>query len=689
MAVTALPRLLSIAHDGVHLAIELLEDRPVALLHVGAHPFINKMPERHRWAYRLVEARVAGEDHDYIGAGRFAGSGMGGRLRYISHSDVTDGAARRISIVQRDPLTGFETTSTLDIEDGVLVSRTEARNGGSAPLTLLDLSAFFLVGFASGPVPRGDRCRVSIPRNGWYAEFQWTHHSAGDLGLNNRFAFGSRHETVRSTGSWCSSNYLPMGYVEAASGGRGLLFETLHGGSWSWQIGETADELYLHVAGPGEAEGWWRTLAPGEVVTSPAVAVAPAPDFDAAMAAMTRHRRRTRLAGSDGSPVIFNDYMNCLMGDPDEAKILPLVDEAAALGAEVYCIDAGWYAKPGERWSFTLGDWSVNRDRFPRGLEPIVARIRERGMIPGLWFEIEAMTANHTGFADLPDDWFFVRHGRRVVSHRRHQLDFRNPAVRAFADRAIDAAVGDLGFEFLKLDYNFDSGIGSDLGAESPGQALIDYEVAFLAWLDALRARYPRLQIEHCASGGMRLARPYLDRTHNASNSDEGDPQQIARIAAAGATILLPEQNGTWALPKAGDDAERTAFAMACAIPFRMQLAGGAGELTPGQRTLVAEGVAAHKAVRDMVRDAVPSWPLGLPGYHDAWLCVALDAGGARLVALWRRDGGPDSITVPLPGAKAARLLYPSSLGSDWRLDGEQLFVTLAERCARIFMVET
>lgn len=47
--------------------------------------------------------------------------------------------------------------------------------------------------------------------------------------------------------------------------------------------------------------------------------------------------------------IIFNDYMNCLWGSPTTEKLLPLIDAAAEVGCEYFCIDAGWYA-PGEWW---------------------------------------------------------------------------------------------------------------------------------------------------------------------------------------------------------------------------------------------------------------------------------------------------------------------------------------------------
>jgi alpha-galactosidase len=258
--------------------------------------------------------------------------------------------------------------------------------------------------------------------------------------------------------------------------------------------------------------------------------------------------------------------------------------------------------------------------------------------------------------------------------------------VRAFGDEAIDMAVAELGCGFLKFDCNFDSGAGSEQGAESLGQALLDYESAFLSWLDSLQQRYPPLMIEHCASGGQRLGRPYLDRTNLASSSDEGDPLQVARIAAAATTMVLPEQNGTWALPKAGEDLEATAFAMLCAIPYRMSIAGGALGLSEGQRALVSEAVDLHKAIRGEIASAIPSWPLGLPGYHDAWICAALATPDALFVALWRREGGPGRHAIRLPaGASAGAVVYPSTLPTDWRMEEGGFSVSLEEHSGRLF----
>ena len=66
-------------------------------------------------------------------------------------------------------------------------------------------------------------------------------------------------------------------------------------------------------------------------------------DFDKAMGQLTTYRRRIRRPNQDNEklPIIFNDYMNCLFGDPTTEKELPLIDAAAEIGCEYFVIDAG------------------------------------------------------------------------------------------------------------------------------------------------------------------------------------------------------------------------------------------------------------------------------------------------------------------------------------------------------------
>ena len=117
-------------------------------------------------------------------------------------------------------------------------------------------------------------------------------------------------------------------------------------------------------------------------------------------------------------PVIFKRLYELPVGKSHHGILDSIIDKAAEVGAEYFVIDAGWYAEIGETWWESVGAWQPSATRFPFGLGDVVQRIRGKEMIPGLWLEIEVMGINCPLARELPDDWFFLRDGKRVMDHR-------------------------------------------------------------------------------------------------------------------------------------------------------------------------------------------------------------------------------------------------------------------------------
>ncbi|MCC2728585.1 alpha-galactosidase, partial [Blautia sp. MSK22_86] len=70
----------------------------------------------------------------------------------------------------------------------------------------------------------------------------------------------------------------------------------------------------------------------------------------------------------------------------------PLVDAAEKAGCEYFVIDAGWYADG--NWWDSVGEWQERRKRCPNGVREVTDYIRSKGMIPGVWLELEVMGIN-------------------------------------------------------------------------------------------------------------------------------------------------------------------------------------------------------------------------------------------------------------------------------------------------------
>jgi len=380
--------------------------------------------------------------------------------------------------------------------------------------------------------------------------------------------------------------------------------------------------------------------------------------------------------------VVFNDYMNTLMGDPTTEKLLPLIDATASVGAEVFCVDAGWYDN-GTSWWDGVGEWQPSTTRFPRGIEEVLGRIRERGMVPGLWLEPEVIGVRSPMADKLPAEAFLQRGGVRLVEHDRYHLDLRHPSAVAHLDGVVDRLVEELGVGYFKLDYNVEPGAGTDVAADSVGAGLLAHNRAHLAWLDGVLDRHPDLILENCASGAMRMDYAMLSRLQLQSTSDQQDYLRYPPIAVAAPMSVLPEQSASWAYPQPDMSDEHFAYTVCTGMLGRLYLSGRLDRMTAEQLDSVRAAVRAHQDIRTELASATPVWPLGLPGWSDPWLSLALRSGDVTHLGVWQRGGENSGVTLSLPHLQDRHLtievLYPRELPAwdfDWDPDTGSLTLT-------------
>ena len=295
-----------------------------------------------------------------------------------------------------------------------------------------------------------------------------------------------------------------MGALSRIDGSQTWLWQIEHGGSWRWEFGDFWNSLYLVASGPEDQDHQWsKILKPGEIFHSVPVALTVVDgSLNTAYTPLTQYRRSIRRWHADNEhlPIIFNDYMNSLMGDPTTEKVEALIAPAAKAGAESFCIDCGWYSDDAGWWD-TVGQWEPSLIRFPSGLKGVLDKIRAAGMIPGLWVEPEVVGVYSPVADHLPKEAFFPRSGQRVIERNRYQLDYRYPLVIKRMNKIINRLVNELGAGYSKFDYNIDVVQGTDVNSSSPGDGMLEHRRAYLAWVSHLFDRYPNLVIESCSSG--------------------------------------------------------------------------------------------------------------------------------------------------------------------------------------------
>jgi alpha-galactosidase len=292
--------------------------------------------------------------------------------------------------------------------------------------------------------------------------------------------------------------------------GETLWVELGWGGNWRWDVNTRADATtgttsVRFAIGPDAADPVLRVVDAGETVRSPLVHIGlfHAPLDTCAQAAHEYVRSVIMpppLAGRE--QLIQANHRGYIPDRESEAGIKGEIDIAARIGAEMFVVDAGWYGPTPNHWQNNAGDWHAGA-WLPNGLEPVVAHARERGMLFGLWVEIESIGTASLLRREHPD-WVLTRDGRDVGNGRA--LDLVNPDVVAWMEAEIVRIIQRYDLDMFRLDYNTDVHEGGNRVYQGFVESTMwrHYE-ALYGVFDRVRAQFPDILYENCAGGGGRL----------------------------------------------------------------------------------------------------------------------------------------------------------------------------------------
>jgi alpha-galactosidase len=254
-----------------------------------------------------------------------------------------------------------------------------------------------------------------------------------------------------------------------------------------------------------------------------------------------RHlRARPRPVGAD-RPVTLNVW-EAVYFDHDTDRLLDLAERAAAAGVERYVLDDGWFGSRRDDTS-GLGDWVVSPDVWPRGLHPLVDRVKELGMQFGLWFEPEMVNPD-SELARAHPSWIMAaRAGWPVEARHQQVLNIGVPAAFEHVRAQLFAVLDEYAVDYLKWDHNRDL---IEAGTQPRGQPGVHAQTeAFYRLLDDVRSRHPALEIESCSSGGARIDLEVLERADRVWVSDNIDPHDRQHMLRWTTQLLPPEYLGS------------------------------------------------------------------------------------------------------------------------------------------------
>lgn len=237
-------------------------------------------------------------------------------------------------------------------------------------------------------------------------------------------------------------------------------------------------------------------------------------------------------------PVHLNTWEGIYF-DHDPAYIMEMASEAADMGVERFIIDDGWFiGRNGEKSA--LGDWYLDQQKYPQGLEPIIEHVNQKGMEFGIWVEPEMVSEDSNLYRDHPE-WVLGLEGYKQPSGRwQYVLDLQKTDCFDYLFERLDYLLSRYNISYFKWDMNRE--------LVQPGHnglpAVHQQTLALYRLIDKLRAAHPNVEIESCASGGGRIDFEILKRTHRFWASDCNDALERQTIQRGMSYFFPPEVMG-------------------------------------------------------------------------------------------------------------------------------------------------
>ena len=204
-------------------------------------------------------------------------------------------------------------------------------------------------------------------------------------------------------------------------------------------------------------------------------------------------------------PILINNWEATYM-DFDAQRIWDIARQARDLGVEMLVLDDGWFGERSDD-SSGLGDWQFNEKKLGCTFDQLIGRVREMGLLFGLWIEPEMVCANTALYAAHPD-WALSIPGRAPATGRSQLvLDMGRPDVVDYLYDIFHRLLAEHDIAYIKWDMNrnLTDVYSRALPPERQGEAAYRYMLGLYSLLDRLTRDFPQVLFEGCAGGGGRF----------------------------------------------------------------------------------------------------------------------------------------------------------------------------------------
>lgn len=238
-------------------------------------------------------------------------------------------------------------------------------------------------------------------------------------------------------------------------------------------------------------------------------------------------------------PVLINNWEGTYF-DFNTDKILEMAAAASKVDLELFVLDDGWFGKRNDDTS-SLGDWYVNEEKLPGGLEYLAEEINKLGLDFGLWFEPEMISPDSDLYREHPEWAIQVENRESTLSRQQLILDLSRRDVQDYIIERVSAILKKANISYVKWDMNRPMTEYGSLELESKRQRELNhrYILGLYRVLEEITSKFPDVLFESCAGGGGRFDPGMLYYMPQTWTSDDTDAVERLKIQY-GTSMVYP-----------------------------------------------------------------------------------------------------------------------------------------------------
>ena len=312
------------------------------------------------------------------------------------------------------------------------------------------------------------------------------------------------------------------------------------------------------------------------------------------------HREKIR-------PVLYNSWYATTFNVNEEHQ-LALAKVAKDIGVEMFVIDDGWF-KGRVNDKTGLGDWTVDTNKFPNGLQPMIAKINALGLDFGIWIEPEMVNPNSDLYRAHPDWVFHFPNRQRHEGRNQLILNLAREDVYQYLYQSFHKLLKENNIKFIKWDMNkqmTDPGFPS-APTDEQRAVRIRYMENLYRLNESLRKEFPEVWFENCSSGGGRIDMAMNNRFDFNWASDNTDPVDRIFIQDSYLTLFPANTMISWVTH---EDWHRQNHPLD--FKFDVCMAGVLGvgyditQWTDAEKNIAKEKITRYKEIRKTVQTGTP-----------------------------------------------------------------------------------